>query len=90
MIDTGSIGEGLRNLEYMQECAARYPDDDERDPFYLKSTKVLQRQAMEDAGLIPNYMQPKADSQAHSTVPIPQSCLERHEVWLMKRQGLTD
>ena len=59
MIDTGSIGEGLRNLEYMQECAARYPDDDERDPFYLKSTKVLQRQAMEDAGLIPNYMQPK-------------------------------
>lgn len=59
MIDTGSIGEALRNLEYMQECAARYPEDDERDPFYLKSTKVLQRQAMEDAGLIPNHMQPK-------------------------------
>jgi hypothetical protein len=52
-------GEALRDLEYMQECAARYPEDDERDPFYMKSTKILQRQAMEDAGLIPHYMQPR-------------------------------
>ncbi|GAB7334730.1 hypothetical protein MBLNU13_g06662t1 [Cladosporium sp. NU13] len=52
----GSIGEAQRNFEYMQECAARYPEDDERDPFYLKSTKVLQR---EDANLIPYHMQPK-------------------------------
>ena len=58
-INTGSIGEAQRNFEYMRECEARYPGDDERDPFYLKSTKVLQRQAMEDAGLIPNHMHPK-------------------------------
>ena len=58
-INTGSIGEAQRNFEYMRECEARYPGDDERDPFYLKSTKVLQRQAMEDARLIPNHMRPK-------------------------------
>lgn len=42
----------------MQDCAARYPDD-ERDPFYMKSSKTLQRQAMQDAGLIPQYQMPK-------------------------------
>jgi hypothetical protein len=45
----------------MHECAARYAEDDERDPFYMKSTKILQRQAMEDAGLIPHHMQPKGN-----------------------------
>lgn len=42
----------------MQDYAARYPDD-ERDPFYMKSSKTLQRQAMKDAGLIPRYQIPK-------------------------------
>ena len=43
----------------MQEWAARYLENDERDPFYMQSSKILQRQAMEDAGLIPNHMQLK-------------------------------
>lgn len=45
----------------MQEWAARYPKDDEHDPFYMKSSKILQRQAMEDAGLIPNHVQPRGN-----------------------------
>lgn len=48
----------MRDLEYMQDCAARYPND-ERDPFYLKSSKTLQRLAMRDAGLIPRHQVPK-------------------------------
>ena len=55
---SGLTGNALRDLEYMQDCAARFPDD-ERDPFYLKSSKTLQRQSMEDAGMIPRYQMPK-------------------------------
>lgn len=54
-----NTGEALRNLEYMQEYAARFSKDDEQDPFYLKSSKMLERQAMEDAGLIRDFMDPK-------------------------------
>lgn len=45
----------------MQEYAARFSDNDEQDPFYLKSSKTLERQAMKDAGLIPDFMNPKGD-----------------------------
>jgi VIT1/CCC1 family predicted Fe2+/Mn2+ transporter len=43
----------------MQEHAARHAKDDERDPFYLKSSKHLERLAMEEAGLIPHLVLPQ-------------------------------
>jgi VIT1/CCC1 family predicted Fe2+/Mn2+ transporter len=42
----------------MQEHAARHSRNDELDPFYLKSSKHLQRVAMEKAGLIPELVLP--------------------------------
>lgn len=45
----------------MQDYAARFSNNDEQDPFYLKSSKTLERQAMKDAGLIPDFMDPKGD-----------------------------
>lgn len=57
--DKEHVGEALRNLDYMQEYAARFPNDDELDPFYLKSSKTLERKIMEEVDLIPTYMVPK-------------------------------
>jgi hypothetical protein len=86
VFDRRATGEALRNFGYMQEYQARHREDDEYDPFYLKSTKILQRQAMEEAGLIPNHMQPKGrlpgtlDRARFAELP------ECHEVWPTKRQ----
>jgi hypothetical protein len=52
-------GRSLRDLEYMQEHAARHVKDDELDPFYLKSSKHLQKLAMEESGFIPGLLLPK-------------------------------
>lgn len=49
----------MRDLEYMQEHTARHAKNDELDPFYLKSSKHLQRLAMEEIGSIPNLVLPK-------------------------------
>jgi len=49
----------LRDLEYMQDHAARHAKNDELDPFYLKSSKHIQRLAMEEAGWIPDHVLPK-------------------------------
>lgn len=43
----------------MQEHSARHAKDDERDPFYLKSSKHLERLAMKGAGLIPDLVLPQ-------------------------------
>lgn len=53
-----SAGQALRDLEYMQECAARHGGDDERDPFYLKTSKTLERNVLAAAGLIPKHINP--------------------------------
>jgi uncharacterized membrane protein len=42
----------------MQEHSARHAKDDDRDPFYLKSSKYLERLSMEDAGLLPHLLLP--------------------------------
>lgn len=49
----------MRDLEYMQEHAARHAKNDELDPFYLKSSKHLQQLAMEGAGWIPDHVLPE-------------------------------
>ena len=43
----------------MQEHAARHAKNDELDPFYLKSSKHLQKRYMESAGVIPALVLPK-------------------------------
>jgi hypothetical protein len=52
-------GNALRDFEYMQEHAARHVKDDKRDPFLLKSSNLLQRLAMQDAGVIPDLVLPE-------------------------------
>lgn len=49
----------MRDLEYMQEHVARHAKNDELDPLHLKSSKHLQRLAMEEAGLVPDHVLPK-------------------------------
>lgn len=51
-------GEAVRDLEFMQQYAANCGEDDENDPFYLKSSKELDRLAMEEAKLIPAHVLP--------------------------------
>ena len=54
-------GDAVRDLEYMQQRAAECGEDDENDPFYLKSSKELDRLAMKEAGLIPDHVLPTGD-----------------------------
>jgi hypothetical protein len=51
-------GDAVRDLEFMQQHAADCGDNDGDDPFYLKSSKELDRLAMEQAGFIPNHVLP--------------------------------
>ena len=52
------IGDMLHDLDHMQECAAQHGGDDEYDPFYLKSSKTMERMAMKMVRLIPDYVFP--------------------------------
>jgi hypothetical protein len=51
----------VRDLEFMQQHAADCGENDEDDPFYLKSSKELDRLAMERAELIPYHVLPAGD-----------------------------
>lgn len=55
----GPTGKSLRDLEYMQEHAAQHTKDDDKDPFYIKSSKHLPRLAMKEAGFIPDLVLPR-------------------------------
>jgi hypothetical protein len=55
------VGDVVRDLEYMQQRAADCGEHDEDDPFYLKSSKRIDRLAMDLAGLIPNHVLPAGD-----------------------------
>ena len=48
----------MRDLDYMQQYAADFGQDDDLDPFYLKSSKEIDRINMEQAGLIPDHVLP--------------------------------
>jgi hypothetical protein len=45
----------------MQQRAAESGDNDDNDPFYLKSSKQTDRLAMEQAGLIPEHVIPAGE-----------------------------
>lgn len=51
-------GEAVRDLDFMQQRAADCGENDYNDPFYLKSSKEIDRLAMERAGLIPHHVLP--------------------------------
>jgi hypothetical protein len=55
------VGDVVRDLEYMQQRAADCGEHDEDDPFYLKSSKRIDRLAMDLAGLLPNHVLPAGD-----------------------------
>jgi hypothetical protein len=63
----------------MQQRAAEYGENDENDPFYLKSSKQIDRLAMQEAGLIPDHLLPAgnlpiAPGRDHPMLPgIPRS-----------------
>lgn len=69
----------MRDLEYMQQRAAECGKNDENDPFYLKSSKQVDRLAMQEAGLIPDHVLPSgnlpiARDRDHPVLPgIPRS-----------------
>lgn len=52
------LGESLRDLDYMEECALRGYD---KDPCLLKSSRALDREIMKVVGLIHNHVLPKGD-----------------------------
>jgi hypothetical protein len=67
-------GDMVRDLEYMQLRAADCGEHDEDDPFYLKSSRRIDRLAMELAELIPNHVLPAGDlpiarDHDHPTLP---------------------
>jgi hypothetical protein len=51
----------VRDLEYMQQRAADCGKNDDFDPFYLKSSKQIDRLAMGLVGLIPDHVLPPGD-----------------------------
>jgi hypothetical protein len=67
-------GDMVCDLEYMQLRAADCGEHDEDDPFYLESSRRIDRLAMELAELIPNHVLPDGDlpiarDHDHPTLP---------------------
>jgi hypothetical protein len=54
-------GNAVRDFDFMQQRAVDCGENDEDDPFYLKSSKELDRLAMEWACLIPDHVLPAGD-----------------------------
>ncbi|KAI7679804.1 glutamine synthetase/guanido kinase, partial [Hortaea werneckii] len=55
--------DGVRNLDFMREKAKLGYD---KDPFLVKSSRALERGALESAGLIPDFLLPKGE------LPLPE------------------
>lgn len=51
-----AAGDGVRNLDFMKECALRGYED---DPFILKTSRAIDRRILEAVGLVPNHLLPK-------------------------------
>jgi hypothetical protein len=57
------LGQVVRDLDFMQQRAAGCGEHNDDDPFYLKSSKELDRLAMVQAGLIPDHVLPVGNLQ---------------------------
>jgi hypothetical protein len=58
LLHTGDV---VRDLEYMQQRAGDCGENDDDDPFYLKSSKQIDRLTLERSGLIPAHVLPAGD-----------------------------
>jgi hypothetical protein len=51
-----TAGEMIRDIEYSEKVASKYKDDDERDPFLMRSSRAIDRMIMKRAELIPHHV----------------------------------